>query len=67
METIRWAINLLAVSPEVQAKARRELVEVCGDRPVQLTDRSDIHYNEAVSYFLSNFFYASILPLSDAA
>jgi hypothetical protein len=53
MESMRWAVNLLAVSPDVQARARRELEQVCGDQPVRLIDRSHIHFNEAVSSVIS--------------
>uniref|UniRef100_A0A914X050 unspecific monooxygenase n=1 Tax=Plectus sambesii TaxID=2011161 RepID=A0A914X050_9BILA len=62
METFRWAINLLAAFPDVQERARRELAEVCGDRPLQLTDRSNIPYNEAV--LLETFRFSSLLTLS---
>uniref|UniRef100_A0A914XCE0 Cytochrome P450 1A1 n=1 Tax=Plectus sambesii TaxID=2011161 RepID=A0A914XCE0_9BILA len=61
METVRWAVNLLAVSPDVQAKARLELEQVCGDRPVQLTDRSSIPYNEAMLIEILRF--SSLAPL----
>uniref|UniRef100_A0A914VWT8 unspecific monooxygenase n=1 Tax=Plectus sambesii TaxID=2011161 RepID=A0A914VWT8_9BILA len=62
MESIRWAINLLAVFPEVQRRAREELDQVCGDRPVRLTDRSNIPYNEAV--LLEVFRFSSFVALS---
>ena len=49
LESFRWAINLLAVHPDVQEKARRELAEVCGVHRFCLTDHySNIPYNEAV-------------------
>uniref|UniRef100_A0A914VL68 Cytochrome P450 n=1 Tax=Plectus sambesii TaxID=2011161 RepID=A0A914VL68_9BILA len=60
-ESFRWAINLLAASPDVQERARRELAEVCGDRPLRLTDRSNIPYNEAVH--LEIFRYSSLTAL----
>uniref|UniRef100_A0A914UTH3 unspecific monooxygenase n=1 Tax=Plectus sambesii TaxID=2011161 RepID=A0A914UTH3_9BILA len=62
MESFRWVINLLAVFPDVQERARRELTEVCGDRPLRLTDRSNIPYNEAV--MLEALRFGSLLPLS---
>uniref|UniRef100_A0A914WW44 unspecific monooxygenase n=1 Tax=Plectus sambesii TaxID=2011161 RepID=A0A914WW44_9BILA len=62
MESFRWAINLLAAFPDVQERARRELAEVCGDRPLCLTDRSNIHYNEAV--LLEIFRFSSLVTLA---
>jgi hypothetical protein len=43
-------MNLLAVNPDKQKKARQELAEICGDRPVAVTDKSNLPYNEAVCF-----------------
>uniref|UniRef100_A0A914VMB8 Uncharacterized protein n=1 Tax=Plectus sambesii TaxID=2011161 RepID=A0A914VMB8_9BILA len=61
-DSFRWAINLLAAFPDVQERARRELAEVCGDHQLQLADRSNIPYNEAV--LLEVFRFSSLVTLS---
>ncbi|XP_062599680.1 cytochrome P450 2B4-like [Saccostrea cucullata] len=60
--TSKWAITFLVNFPEIQAKMRKEIDDVIGDRPVSLTDRDNLPYCDAV--ITETLRLGDIVPLS---
>ena len=47
--TLKWALRFLAMNPEVQCRARKEILDVVGNnRSVQLSDRDSLPYTQAL-------------------
>lgn len=47
--TLKWAIRYLALNPEVQKKAQKELAKICGEnRKIGLSDRQNLPYFQAM-------------------
>jgi cytochrome P450 len=44
---LEWFTLYMMLHPDVQEKCQKEIDSVIGNRPAQLTDRSNTHYVEA--------------------
>jgi cytochrome P450 len=60
--TLRWAVRFLAKYPEIQRRAQQEIENVVGkDKTVELSDRTNLPYIQALVYDLMRF--ADIHPI----
>ncbi|KAM9840314.1 uncharacterized protein ACBR49_015718 [Aulostomus maculatus] len=60
--TLRWALLLMAKYPEVQDQVHEELSRVVGNRQVQVEDRKDLPFTDAVIHETQRL--ANIVPMS---
>uniref|UniRef100_A0A672IXS0 Cytochrome P450 2K1-like n=1 Tax=Salarias fasciatus TaxID=181472 RepID=A0A672IXS0_SALFA len=60
--TLRWALLLMAKYPQIQDKVQEELSRVVGNRQVQVDDRKNLPYIDAVIHETQRL--ANILPMS---
>ncbi|KAM9355775.1 cytochrome P450 2K1-like [Pholidichthys leucotaenia] len=60
--TLRWALLLMAKYPQIQDQVQEELRDVIGDRQVQVADRKNLPFTDAVIHETQRL--NSILPIS---
>ncbi|KAK2855894.1 hypothetical protein Q5P01_004629 [Channa striata] len=60
--TLRWAIMLMAKYPKIQDQVQEEISRVIGSRRVQVEDRKNLPFIDAVIHEIQRF--ASIAPLA---
>ncbi|XP_023204049.1 cytochrome P450 2K1-like isoform X2 [Xiphophorus maculatus] len=60
--TLRWCLLFMAKFPQIQDKVQEELRQVIGDRQVQVADRKNLPYTDAVLHETQRM--ASIIPMS---
>ncbi|CAN9507825.1 unnamed protein product [Ophioblennius macclurei] len=60
--TLRWGLLLMAKYPNVQDQVREELERIVGQRQVQVADRNNLHFTNAVVHETQRV--ATIFPLS---
>ncbi|XP_029913577.1 cytochrome P450 2K1-like [Myripristis murdjan] len=60
--TVRWGLLLMAKNPHIQDQVQEELSRVIGGRQVQVEDRKNLPYTDAVIHETQRF--TSILPMS---
>ncbi|XP_077367239.1 cytochrome P450 2K1-like isoform X2 [Festucalex cinctus] len=60
--TLRWALLLMAKYPEIQEKVQAELKRVIGDRQVQVEDRKNLPFTDAVVHETQRL--SDIIPMS---
>ncbi|XP_029914373.1 cytochrome P450 2K1-like [Myripristis murdjan] len=60
--TLRWGLLLMAKYPHIQDQVQEELSRVIGSRQVQVEDRKNLPYTDAVIHETQRF--TSILPVS---
>ncbi|XP_071961583.1 steroid 17-alpha-hydroxylase/17,20 lyase-like [Antedon mediterranea] len=60
--TLLWAVACMIDNPDVQEKIKKELDDVIGDRPPQLSDREKLPYTDAVIMEIMR--YGTVVPLS---
>ncbi|XP_077367240.1 cytochrome P450 2K4-like [Festucalex cinctus] len=60
--TLRWALLLMAKHPDVQEKVQAELKRVIGDRRVQVEDRKNLPFTDAVIHETQRL--ANIVPMA---
>ena len=61
--TLRWALLLMALNPEIQKRVRQEIHDQIGqERAPQMSDRSQLQYTEAVLLEVQRF--ATLVPNS---
>uniref|UniRef100_A0A668A664 Cytochrome P450 2K1-like n=1 Tax=Myripristis murdjan TaxID=586833 RepID=A0A668A664_9TELE len=60
--TLRWGLLLMAKYPHIQDQVQEELSRVIGSRQVQVEDRKNLPYTDAVIHEIQRF--TSILPVS---
>ncbi|KAM9704258.1 uncharacterized protein ACNS7B_002646 [Menidia menidia] len=60
--TLRWGLLLMAKYPKIQAQVQEEVRRVMGDRQVQLADRKNMPFTNAVIHETQRL--ASIVPTS---
>jgi cytochrome P450 len=59
--TLRWALLLMALNPEIQKQVRQEIHEQIGkERAPQMSDRQQLRYTEAVIFEVQRF--ATLVP-----
>ncbi|KAM4713323.1 LOW QUALITY PROTEIN: cytochrome P450 2K1-like [Anableps anableps] len=60
--TLRWALLFMAKYPKIQDQVREELKRVIGDRQVQVKDRQNLPFTDAVIHETQRV--ANVLPLA---
>ncbi|XP_054617784.1 cytochrome P450 2K4-like isoform X1 [Dunckerocampus dactyliophorus] len=60
--TLRWALLLMAKYPNIQEQVREELSRVIGDRQVQVEDRRNLPFTDAVIHETQRV--ANIVPMA---
>nr|XP_033505294.1 cytochrome P450 2K4-like isoform X2 [Epinephelus lanceolatus] len=59
--TVRWALMLMAKYPKIQDQVQEELSGVIGSRQVQVEDRKNLHFTNAVIHEIQRL--ANIAPM----
>ncbi|XP_077408817.1 cytochrome P450 2K4-like isoform X2 [Vanacampus margaritifer] len=60
--TLRWALLLMAKYPDIQEKVQAELKRVIGDRQVQVEDRKNLPFSDAVIHETQRL--SDIIPMA---
>ncbi|XP_053737914.1 cytochrome P450 2K1-like isoform X2 [Synchiropus splendidus] len=60
--TLRWGLLLMSKYPAIQQRVHQELSAVVGRRQIQVEDRKNLPYTDAVIHEIQRF--ANIIPLS---
>uniref|UniRef100_A0A8C5E7U8 Cytochrome P450 2K1-like n=1 Tax=Gouania willdenowi TaxID=441366 RepID=A0A8C5E7U8_GOUWI len=60
--TLRWGLLYMAKYPKIQDKVQEELRTVIGDRQVQMSDKKNLNFTNAVIYETQRL--ASVVPMS---
>ncbi|KAM6991748.1 uncharacterized protein LKV04_007912 [Tautogolabrus adspersus] len=60
--TLRWALLLMAKYPKIQDRVQEELSRVVGSRPVQLEDRKNLPFTDAVIHETQRV--GNVVPMS---
>nr|XP_057901951.1 cytochrome P450 2K1-like [Doryrhamphus excisus] len=60
--TLRWGLLLMAKYPKIQEQVREELTRVIGDRQVQVEDRKNLPFTDAVIHETQRV--GNIIPMS---
>ncbi|XP_063757958.1 cytochrome P450 2K1-like [Eleginops maclovinus] len=60
--TLRWGLLFMAKYPKIQEQVQEELSEVIGGRQVQVEDRQNLHFTDAVVHEIQRM--ANITPIA---